>query len=384
MEQAVALSAPGSAHEEADEPAVVAAAVAADYCFGAAGDEETMNRNVAVLDRHVFTPRMLPGPATADLATEVTGGRLAVPMLVAPMGLQALMHPDGEAASAAAAARCGFGFCLSMFSSRGAAEVAAKAGPGVRWRQVYLLRDAGLTRQAICEAEQLGFDAVVLTLDVPVVGERPRNRVNRFDRFRSAPPAITCSPWWIDAAGRRGLSPRELLDDVFPFAACSWDDVASAIAGCRLPVLVKGILHPGDARRALAVGVSGIVVSNHGGRQLDRSVTAVEALPRVVDAVGGQVPVYFDSGVRRAVHVAVALGLGARAVLIGRPILEGLSSGGETGVAEVLRDFAGRLKHTMTLVGAATPADLARAEPHLPLGGERDEPSTARLRHPLQ
>lgn len=342
---------------------------ALDYCFGAAGDERTMHRNVAALDRYSFIPRMLRG-ADVSARVRVSGGEIAAPILVAPMGLQALLHPDAEAATAAAAAQVGVGHCLSTFSSLSPAEVVGRAGPGLRWFQLYILTDPGLTAELLAEAVSLGFAAIVCTLDVPVVGRRTRDASNSFDRFAAAPPALVRTRRFTELVAAAGASPRAMLDQVFPNPACSWDDIAALIASTELPVLLKGILHPADALRAVQLGAAGIIVSNHGGRQLDRSVTSAEALPRVCDAVGDAVPVYLDSGVRDGRHVAVAIGLGARAVLVGRPVLAALAAGGQERVAVRLRALADQLIHVMRLVGAAAPAELGRAELMAPRGCE--------------
>jgi isopentenyl diphosphate isomerase/L-lactate dehydrogenase-like FMN-dependent dehydrogenase len=341
---------------------------ALDYCFGAAGDESTMNRNVAGLDEFVLVPRMLPGRRVPITRTTVTGGEVSGPFVVAPMGLQSFVHPAAETATATAAVAAGVGFCLSTFSYHSPEEVASAAGTGLRWLQVYVLRAPELTAHLVAEAERLGFSAIVCTLDVPVVGRRTRDTRNNFDRFAADLPAIVRSRPFVDLAARRGLSPRALLDEVFPNPECTWDDIASVIASTRLPVLLKGILHTEDARRALDIGAAGIVVSNHGGRQFDRSITSVDALPGIVRAIDSAVPVYLDSGVRTATHAAVALALGARAVLLGRPVLAALASGRQSGAAGIgavtatLRGFVDDLAHVMMLVGASGPEALTGTE----------------------
>ena len=341
------------------------ATAALDYCFGAAGDEATMARNEAMLDRSVLVPRVLAG-GPADPAVTVTGGSITAPVLVAPMGLQGLLDPRAETVAARAAAEAGLGFCLSTFSSASAAEVAATA-PGLRWRQVYLTREPDLTRYLVEEAEQLGFQAIVVTVDVPVVGRRNRDLANGLDRFTAAPPALVHSEPFRRLMAERGVEARDLLAEIFPNPSTTWADVAELSGRTRLPVLLKGILHPEDARRALEAGAAGIVVSTHGGRQFDRSISSVEALPAVVAAVGPDVPVYLDSGVRRPAHVAVALALGARAVLLGRPVLTALAGGRAEEVGALLRGFREELVHIMTLLGARRPADLTACVP--PAGG---------------
>ena len=329
------------------------APAAYDYCAGAAGDQATLTRNVAALDALVFTWRVLGGAAEPRTRVRIPGGELAAPLVVAPMGLQGLCCPDAEAASAGAAAALGLGHCLSMFSSRPIEEVAG-AGPGVRWQQLYLLRDRELTRAHLDRAEAAGCTAIVVTVDVPVVGRRTLDRRNGFDRFQAAPPALLAYPEFARADRR--------LAEVFPDARPTWADIAWLVGRSGLPVLVKGVLDPRDARLAMEAGAAGVVVSNHGGRQLDRCVPAIDALGAVVAAVPPDTPVFFDSGIRRGSHIAAALALGARAVLIGRPVLWGLAVAGREGAQAVLTTLADDLRHIMTLVGAASVEALREIE----------------------
>ncbi|GCB47965.1 alpha-hydroxy acid oxidase [Streptomyces sp. NL15-2K] len=332
-----------------------------DYCLGGAGDESTLRRNTGMLDRYAFVPRMLGAPVTPDLTVRVTGGTLSAPVLVSPMGLQSLYHPGGEVETARAAASLGLGHCLSTFSSMDAADVAAQAGDGLRWRQIYILRDHGLTHALVQEAEDHGYTALVCTVDVPTVGRRNRDRANGFDRFALAPPAIVKSPAFRKLSAEVPGSPQEVLDSVFPHPECTWDDVARLVSSTRLPVLVKGVLHPQDARLAVAAGASGVIVSNHGGRQLGRSISSIEALPGVRAELDDDIPVYVDSGIRGGEHAAVALALGARAVLVGRPVLLALAAEGHDGAVRVLREIVDELRLTMRLVGATTPDRLRQA-----------------------
>lgn len=333
-----------------------------DYCMGGAGDERTVARNVAMLDRLAFIPRMLHDAGTPQLSVEVTGGTISAPLLVAPMGLQGMYHEAAEAETAAAAAGAGVGFCLSTFSSADAQEVVTRAGDGLRWRQLYLLREPAMTRYLVEQAENLGFRAIVCTVDVPVVGKRGRDRANGFQRFSVAPPALVKTEVFQQLNERRGQDPQDTLDDIFPNAAITWGDFEALVSSTRLPVLIKGILHPDDARRACDAGASGIIVSNHGGRQLACSVASVEMLPAVRRAVKDSIPVYLDSGIRSGEHIALALALGARAVLVGRPLLLALAAGGRGLVAAVLDELISDLRRTMVLVGAKSPADLQRVD----------------------
>jgi len=344
---------------------------AVDYCLGGAGDERTVVCNVERLDRLLFVPRVLRDVSEVDTGTCVAGGRISAPILVAPMGLQGLFHPEGELATAAAAAAAGLGHCLSTFCTSDPRAVTDGAGPGLRWRQVYVLRDWGLTRDLIAESEELGFQAIVCTVDVPIVGRRSRDENNGFDRFAAAPPALIRTRRFARLLAERGSTARELLAEVFPNPSFTWDDVATVVESTTLPVVVKGILHPDDACRAIAMGAAGVVVSNHGGRQLDRSISSIDALPCVHDAVAGRIPVYFDSGVRHGTHIAKALALGARAVLVGRPVLMALAEGGRQRVTEVLETLTGQLVETMQLVGARTAEDLGGVDIRFATEAER-------------
>ncbi|MFJ8584832.1 alpha-hydroxy-acid oxidizing protein [Streptomyces sp. NPDC093595] len=335
-----------------------------DYCAGGAGDEAGTRRNVERLDALTLTPRVLRDVSERSTATELFGQRLAAPLLVTPMGLQALCHPEAERATAAAATSLDLGFTLSMFGSRSVEEVADVA-PDSLWQQVYLLRERAVSWSVVRRAEQAGARALVCTVDVPLVGRRTRDARNRFRRFDAAPPAIVRDPCFADLLEHRrrhtpSLTAEGLLAEVFPDPAVSWDDLAELRSRTRLPLVVKGILHPQDAVRAVDAGADAIQVSTHGGRQSDRHVAAVDALPGVVAAVGDRVPVLFDSGVRNGTHIASALALGARAVLVGRPVLWGLAAGGKDGVAGVLRSLVEELDHTMALLGASSVTDLGR------------------------
>jgi isopentenyl diphosphate isomerase/L-lactate dehydrogenase-like FMN-dependent dehydrogenase len=342
---------------------------ALDYCLGAAGDERACDGNVAAFDALTLVPRVARAVREVELRTRVTGGVLDAPLLVAPMSLQALLHPRAEAATAAAAAAVGVGFCLSTFSSLGPGDVVAGAGRGMRWFQLYILNDRGLTRHLAEQARENGFAAIVCTLDVPVAGHRPRDLANNLDRFATAPPALASDPLLLELSRELDLSAKDTIDRVFPNPDCDWDDVSELISVAGLPVLVKGILHPDDACLARDLGAAGVVVSNHGGRQLDRVIPSAEALPGIRAAVGDGFPVYVDSGVRRPSHVAAALALGADAVLIGRPVLMALAAGGQALVESYLRDFIARLADVLRMAGVTSVKDCAAIEVRRQLRG---------------
>jgi len=330
------------------------------YCNGAAGDERAADDNVRALDEVRLIPRVLRGATAPDTSTALLGHTLAVPVLVAPMGLQRLLHPGGEAVTAAGARSADAGFCLSMFSSVSAAEV-AEAAPELRLQQIYLTRDAQITDAVVAAAVAHGLAGLVVTVDVPAVASRSYDAGHTQNRFDEVSPAMLELPGVRDrlaACAPVGAGSGQLLSSVFPAPENNWETLREFVARSPLPVLVKGVLHPEDAATAVAVGAAGVVVSNHGGRQLDRVVPAIGRLGPVVEAVGGSVPVLFDSGVRRGSHVVAALALGATAVLLGRPVLWGLASGGEDGVRDTLRQVVGEVRETMTMIGSKDIADL--------------------------
>ncbi|GAA3292549.1 alpha-hydroxy-acid oxidizing protein [Dactylosporangium vinaceum] len=359
-----------------------------DYATGAAGDETTMRRNVEALDAVTFVPRVLHDVSTVDTTTDVIGGPLAAPLLVAPMGMQGLYDDGAERAMADAAADLGVGFCLSMFGTRSAGEITANATAAVRWRQVYLTRDPGLTAALANAAHAAHFQALVVTVDLPATATRRRDSTGAFETFdnpvaAAAAPALVREPYFLQQLDRRrqdrpGTTAQQLIDALFPNPSATWTDLADLVRRSPLPVIVKGVLHPADARRAVDCGAAAVIVSNHGGSQLDRCVATAEALPAVVAGVGEAVPVYVDSGVRRGNHVAVALALGASAVLVARPALWGLATGGREGARAVLAGLLEELRRTMVMLGVPTSARLRdvplRSLPRL----DQERPATGR------
>jgi 4-hydroxymandelate oxidase len=311
---------------------------AAAYYFGGAGDEITLRDNVAAFERRKLRPRMLVDVGEVSTATTVLGTEIALPVLIAPLAMQRMAHPDGEEATARAAAASGTIMCLSSAATCPPAELPAD---GPRWFQVYVWRPRSKTEAAIDEAVAAGYSALVLTVDVPYIGRRERDL-----RVGFAVP---------DHLAVEG----DLFGDGFD-ATVSWRDV-EWLAGYGLPVVVKGLLTAEDARLACENGAAAIVVSNHGGRQLDGVSATLDVLEEVVDAVGGRAEVYLDGGVRRGVDVLKALALGSRAVLIGRPMLWGLAAAGEEGVADVLRMFREEVELGLALLGCTSPADVGRA-----------------------
>jgi 4-hydroxymandelate oxidase len=327
----------------------------AGYFFGGAGDELTLGENVAAWGRWRLRPRVLAGLSEWRTGAEVLGAEVAMPILVAPVAYQGLVDPEGEAAMARAAAAAGTVMCLSTLATMRPRPVAEAAPGGRRWFQLYCFRDEGVTRALIDEAVGCGYEAIVVTVDAPRGGNRERDRRTGFEI-----PAELGVPGVEAALGSgRAVTIEETFELMEP--ALSWSDLESLAADCRVPVLVKGVLTAGDAALAIEHGAAGIVVSNHGGRQLDRCLATAEALPEVVDAVEGRGAVLVDGGIRRGVDVAIALALGADAVLVGRPALWGLAAGGEAGARSVLELLRHELELTLALCGCASPTELTRA-----------------------
>lgn len=326
------------------------------YLCGAAADELTFARNVEAWQTLELLPRVLKPLAGGHTRVDLLGRTCAHPILVAPMAYQRLAHPHGEHATALAAAALGAGLVLSTQASTPLDEIAAtflpEPGRGPLWFQLYLQPDREFTRELVLRAEAAGFEALVLTVDAPVQGSRDAERRANF----RLPADVSA----VNLAGMRPPPPRALttgqsalFDDLLTHAP-TWEDVTWLRSITRLPVLLKGVLHPDDTRQAVASGACGLIVSNHGGRTLDTTITTASALPRLAEAVKGEVPLLVDGGIRRGTDVLKAIGLGATAVLVGRPILHGLANAGATGVAHVLRLLRDELEIAMALTGCRT------------------------------
>jgi isopentenyl diphosphate isomerase/L-lactate dehydrogenase-like FMN-dependent dehydrogenase len=321
------------------------------FCSGA-GDEETLRANVAAWGGWRFRPRQLTGVGATSAATKILGAPSATPIVVAPVAYQRLLDPEGEKAMARGAAAAGTVMCLSTLATTTPSEVAAAAPGGRRWFQLYPFADAGVTWALMAEAVAAGFEAVVLTVDLPPGGNRESDRRTGF----TIPGEIEIP----SVAAALGGSRMVRVEDTFKLMnpALSWDDLAGFAAEAGVPLIVKGLLTAEDAALAIEHGAAGIVVSNHGGRQLDRAVTTAEVLPEIVAEVAGRAAVYVDGGIRRGIDVAVAMALGADAVLVGRATAWGLAAGGAEGVEWVLRTLTAELELTLGLLGVASPADL--------------------------
>lgn len=327
-----------------------------DYYAGGSRDEVTLTENRAAFERIRLRYRVLRDVSRRTAALELLGHELPFPILVAPTAFHRMAHPEGEAATARAAGRAGALMILSTLSTTAVEEV-AEAGKGPLWFQLYVYRDRDATEGLVRRAEAAGCEALVVTVDAPVLGTRERDVHNRFslpdelrienlDGERSRLPEVP-------ADSGLGAYVSELMDP-----SLNWEDLGWLTGVTELPVLVKGIVHPDDGRLAVEHGAAGVVVSNHGGRQLDTAPATVDALPDVVDAVDGRVPVVLDGGVRRGTDVVKALALGADAVAVGRPILWGLATEGEAGVLRVLEILRDELDEAMALCGVPTLADI--------------------------
>ena len=327
-----------------------------DFVAGGAGEERVLADNERAFDRYALLPRVLRGAARRDIRVDLPGAPAAGPVLVAPTAFHRLMHPDGERATARAAAAEGAVLVTGTAATVPVGELVAAAreiaaGAAV-WFQLTLHPRREVTEALVRRAEDAGCTALVVTVDAPVFGRRPRDLRNG---FTDLPPGYA-------AENMRDLpgAPPGGLTDIPMSPAISWQDFDALRAVTALPVLVKGVLHPADASLAVAHGAAGVVVSNHGGRQCDTVPAAVDCLPAIAEAVAGRVPVLLDGGVRRGGDVAVALALGAAAVGVGRPVLWGLAADGEAGVRRVLAELRDDYAHTLTLCGGARNADLTR------------------------
>jgi isopentenyl diphosphate isomerase/L-lactate dehydrogenase-like FMN-dependent dehydrogenase len=310
-----------------------------EYYRGGAGDETTLRENRAAFDHWKLRPRVLVDIASVDTRTTVLGTEIASPVMVAPVALQKLAHPEGEAATARAAAAAGTIMALSTSASMRPGAVAEAAPGGARWFQVYVFNDRGITQALIDEACAHGYSALVLTVDTPILGRREGAVRIGFE-----------IPEEIEVAG-------DIFGDLD--GSVGWADL-EWLAGHGLPVVLKGVVTAADAKLALEHGASAVVVSNHGGRQLDGVSATIDSLEEVVEAIDGKIEVLLDSGVRRGVDVLRAIALGARATLIGRPVVHGLAAAGEAGVAAVLDLLQREIELGLKLLGCRSLGDITR------------------------
>ena len=326
-----------------------------DYIAGGSEDEVALRGNREAFARYRFRFKILAAADAVDLSNEVLGHRFRMPVHLAPTAIQRMAHQDGEAAAYRGASDAGIAYCLSTMSSISIEDVAS-AATGTRWFQLYMSPDKSANAALVERARDAGYSAIVLTVDLPTTGRRERDIRNAF----SLPEGLR----YANLDARRGTATADGPD---PFAqnvnaqtnpALGWGDLEWLVAKTSLPVIVKGIVRADDARRAVEMGARGLIVSNHGGRQLDYAIASLDALPEVVQAVDRDVPVLMDGGVRRGTDVLKALCLGAQGVLIGRPFLYALAVGGVDGVTRMLRMLREEIEVSMTLLGVRRLSEL--------------------------
>jgi lactate 2-monooxygenase len=335
-----------------------------DYIAGGAGSEATMRANLEAFERRRLRPRMLTGNRERDISVDVLGTRSPAPFLLAPIGVLSIAHAEGELAVARAAAATGVPMVLSSAASHSLEEVAEAMGEAPRWFQLYWVNDREVAVSLVRRAEAAGYAALVVTLDTLTLGWRPRDLRNAYLPFVTGEG---CAQFFSDPVFRSRLDrpPEEdmlaaavAMLATFPNLDLTWDDLAWLRDETKLPLLVKGVLTAEDAVRARDCGVDGIVVSNHGGRQVDGAVAALDALVEVRDALGPELTVLMDGGIRRGADVLKALALGADAVLLGRPYAYGLAVGGQEGVEAVIRHLMADTDLTLALVGGVRASEL--------------------------
>ena len=336
------------------------------YVAGGAGEEVTVRANRAAFDRWRVVPRVLTDVSERDLRTTVLDVTMPAPVMLAPVGVMSIVNEEAERAVARAACALGLPMVLSNAASTTMEDVAAELGDSPRWFQLYWPADNELAASFVARAKDAGYGAIVVTLDTRLLAWRPRDLSRAYLPFLKGEGVAN---YLQDPVFRAALD-RSPEDDpqaaighwatLFSNPHLCWDDLAFLQSQTDLPIVLKGVLHPDDARRAVEAGVDGLIVSNHGGRQVDGAVAALEALPEVVDAVPAGFPVLFDSGIRTGADVLKGLALGARAVLVGRPYVWGLALGGEQGVMQVLRGLLADFDLTLALSGYTRPSDVGQ------------------------
>lgn len=330
-------------------------APAFDFLAGGAGDEQTLGDNRAAYSRWRILPRVLQEvDVPVDLRTTVLGSEVSMPILTAPVGYQRVFHDEGDVGIARGAAAVGTVMTMSSMSNHSHAEVAAGAPDGVRWAQMYVFRDPALTAEVIARAGDAGFGALVITVDGIVNGLRERDMRSGFTLTEGLD--LPCAPMLATAAG--SVTPEQVAATWEP--RLGWREIERCRGLSGLPIVLKGVLSPADVREAAQRGVDAVIVSNHGGRQLDGVPATIDALPAVVEAAGTDLEVYVDGGIRRGTDVLKALALGARAVLVGRPVAYALACGGAAGVERMLRLLAAETAGALALAGARDVSDAAR------------------------
>ncbi|WP_075982690.1 lactate 2-monooxygenase [Bacillus massilinigeriensis] len=337
------------------------------YVAGGAGAEKTMKSNLQAFDQWKIVPRMLRNVEDRDITVNLFGTTYEFPILQAPIGVQSIIHPEGELATAKACAKLGVPYITSSASTSPMEAIAEVMGDAPRWFQLYWSKDPDVTASFLQRAEASGHTAIVVTLDTPMMAWREYDLKNVYLPFLIGEGVgnYLTDPAFVSKLAK---SPKEdptsaimYWTQVFGNAALTWDDIAFLRKHTKLPIILKGILHPDDAKLALEYGVDGIIVSNHGGRQVDGAIGALEALPIICDVIQEKIPVLMDSGIRRGSDIIKALALGAKAVLVGRPTMYGLAVGGENGVKEVLENMIADMDITMALAGEKSISDINKS-----------------------
>ncbi|CAJ1003093.1 alpha-hydroxy-acid oxidizing protein [Brevibacillus aydinogluensis] len=334
-----------------------------DYICGGSGAEETLAANRTAFQRWAIVPRMLRDVSDRTLSITLFGQQLDTPILLAPIGMQGIAHPEGELATARAAAAYNVPFIASTVSTYSLEQIAETMGDAPRWFQLYWSNDREVSASMVRRAEAAGYGAIVLTVDTIMLGWKRRDFRNGYSPLKEGKglanyinDPVFCSRLPVV---NEEAAVQEILRNIY-HPALSWEDIGFLRQQTRLPILFKGILHPEDAKLAVEHGVDGLIVSNHGGRQLDGAISSLDALPSVAEAVGGRIPLLLDSGIRTGADIIKALALGANAVLIGRPFLYGLAVAGEKGVARVIDTLISELDVSLALSGSKSVSDLNR------------------------
>ncbi|MFA8437375.1 lactate 2-monooxygenase [Pueribacillus sp. YX66] len=337
------------------------------YVAGGAGAGDTMKANLESFQRWSITPRMFNDVDTRDMSVTILGQTFPYPLLLAPIGVQSIVHDDAEIASAKAAAEMNVPFITSSASSRSMEDIAKAIGDKPKWFQLYWGKDEDVTASMLKRAEQAGYSAIVITLDTQMLSWREEDLENAYLPFLQAEGIAN---YLSDPAFRSKLkkSPEEDVMGavqyflrIFSNASLTWKDLAFIREHTQLPIVLKGILHPGDAELAMYHGANGIIVSNHGGRQVSGAISALDALTEVSQVTQGRIPLLMDSGIRRGSDILKALALGASAVLIGRPYIYGLAVSGQKGVEEVIRNLLADFDLTMALSGKKSVSEIDRS-----------------------
>lgn len=335
-----------------------------DYTAGGSVEEQTLAANRAAFSRWAIVPRMLRDVTNRSMAITLFNQQLKTPVLLAPVGMQAISHPEGELATARAAAAAGVPLVVSTVSSHSMEQIAEVMGDAPRWYQLYWSTDREVSASMVRRAEAAGYSAIVLTVDTIMLGWKRRDFKNGYSPLREGKGMANYISDPVFCSRLPEVTPENAVEEILRTIytpALTWSDIDYLRDHTSLPILVKGILHPDDAKLAVEHGVDGIIVSNHGGRQVDGAIATLDALPAIAEVVQGRIPVLLDSGVRTGPDVVKAIALGANAVLIGRPFVYGLAVAGEKGVASVVDTLLNELDVTLALSGCVSLADVNRS-----------------------